>query len=48
MSIAPVPRATGLSREEGNTLALRRALGGRSLLSGQGTWCPDLEPRDLI
>lgn len=48
VSIAPVPRVTVLSGEEENTLALRCALGGRSLLCGQGTWYPNLEPRDLI
>lgn len=48
MSTVPVPRAAGLPGEVGNTLALRHALGGRSLLSEQGTWCPNLGPQDLI
>ena len=48
MSTAPVPRAAGQPGEVGNTLALRRALGGRPLFSGQGTWYTNLGARDLI
>lgn len=34
VSTAPVPRAAGLPGEVRNTMALRHALGGKSLLSG--------------
>lgn len=48
MSTVPVPRAAGQPGEVGNPLALRPALGGRPLLSGQGEWYPNVGPQDRI